>query len=200
MANPKIAIIMGSTRPSRFNEHPARWIHGVAKARKDLDVELLDLRDYPMPHFDEEGSPAGTPSRSEVARRWQKKIAEFDGYIIITAEYNRGPPGVLKNALDYAYNEWNNKPVAFVGYGSVGGARAIEQLRLNAIELQMAPIRTAVHIQWPIYLAVTKEGKSLDSFDFLQQSARDMIDQLLWWTHALKAARGAGAEKLRMAG
>ena len=106
-------------------------------------------------------------------------------------------PRALKNALDYAYKEWNNKPVSFVGYGGVGGARAIEQLRLNAIELQMAPIRTAVHIQMPVYLAVLKEGKTLADFDVLQQNAKDMLDQLAWWTDALKAAReetaGAGA-------
>lgn len=196
----RIAIIMGSTRPGRFNEHPAQWIHKVAAAREDLDVQLLDLRDYPMPFFDEESSPAYKRSESDIARRWQKKVAEFDGYIVVTAEYNRGPAAVLKNALDYAYNEWNNKPVAFVGYGSAGGARAIEQLRLNAIELQMAPIRTAVHIQWPIYLAVTKEGKALESFEFLQQGANDMIDQLLWWASALKAARSGATEKLRLAG
>jgi NAD(P)H-dependent FMN reductase len=95
----------------------------------------------------------------------------------------------LKNALDYAYAEWSNKPVAFVGYGGVGGARAVEQLRLNAIELQMAPIRSAVHILFSDYLAVIKDGKPLSEFDHLNQAARQMLDQLAWWTAALKAAR-----------
>ena len=94
-----------------------------------------------------------------------------------------------EDALDYAFEEWINKPVAFVGYGAVGGARAVEHLRLSAIELQMAPIRSAVHIQVPVYLAVLEEGKQLGEFDFLNQSAKDMLDQLAWWTDALKVAR-----------
>ena len=141
MAKPKIGIIVGSTRPGRFADHPAKWINEIAGKREEFDVELLDLRDWPMPFFDEAISPAWGPSKNEVALRWQKKIDSLDGFIIVAAEYNRGPTAALKNALDYAYKEWNKKPVAFVGYGGVGGARAVEQLRLNSIELQMAPIR-----------------------------------------------------------
>ena len=107
-----------------------------------------------------------------MAQRWQKKIAELDGYIIVAAEYNRGPTGALKNALDYAYKEWNNKPVAFVGYGGVGAARAVEQLRLNAIELQMAPIRAGVHILGPVYLEILQGEKKLADFDYLAQAPR----------------------------
>jgi NAD(P)H-dependent FMN reductase len=189
MAKPKLAIVIGSVRPNRFADHPAQWFTDIARQRDDFEVELIDLKDYPMPFFAETASPVYAPSKNEVAQRWQKKMAEFDAYVFITAEYNRGPTGALKNALDYAYKEWNNKPVSFVGYGGVGGARAIEQLRLNAVELQMAPIRNAVHIQLPIYLAVVKEGKTLGDFDFLQQNAKDMLDQLSWWTVALKEAR-----------
>ncbi len=189
MGKPKLAIIIGSIRPNRFADRPAQWIAEVARQRGDFDVELIDLKDYPLPLFAEEASPAYGPSKNEVAQRWQKKVAEYDAYIFTAAEYNRGPTAVLKNALDYAYKEWSNKPVAFVGYGGVGGARAVEQLRLNAIELQMAPIRTAVHILLPTYLAVVKEGKKLNDFDFLNQNAKDMVDQLAWWTGALKTAR-----------
>jgi NAD(P)H-dependent FMN reductase len=189
MAKPKLAIVIGSVRPNRFADHPAQWFTDIARQRDDFEVELIDLKDYPMPFFAETASPVYAPSENEVAQRWQKKMAEFDAYVFITAEYNRGPTGALKNALDYAYKEWNNKPVSFVGYGGVGGARAIEQLRLNAIELQMAPIRTAVHIQFAVYLAVVKEGKKLSDFDVLQQNAKDMLDQLSWWTGALKEAR-----------
>lgn len=192
MAKLKVAVIIGSVRPNRFADHPAKWITAKVAAREDMDVEVLDLKEYPMPLFDEVVSPAWAPSKNEVAQRWQKKVAEFDAYIVIAAEYNRGPTGALKNALDYAYNEWNKKPVAFVGYGSVGGARAIEQLRTIGIELQMAPIRTAVHIPWPTYVAVAQEGKSLDEFDFAVQGAKDMLDQLAWWANALKTARDAG--------
>jgi NAD(P)H-dependent FMN reductase len=193
MAKPKIGIIIGSTRPSRFADNPANWIKTLADEREDLDVELVDLRDYPMPFFAEASSPAYGPSEDENARRWQKKIASLDGYIFIAAEYNRGPTAVLKNALDYAYNEWTNKPAAFVGYGGVGGARAVEQLRLHAVELQMAPTRTGVHIMWPVYLAVKSEGKSLADFDFLQHGGKDLLDQLAWWAKALKTAREADA-------
>lgn len=189
MARPKLAIIIGSIRPNRFADHPAQWITEIATQRGDFDVELIDLKDYPLPFFAEAASPAYGPAKDEVAQRWQKKVAEFDAYVFTAAEYNRGPTAALKNALDYAYKEWNNKPVSFVGYGGVGGARAVEQLRLNAIELQMAPIRTAVHIQLAVYLAVVKEGKKLAEFDVLQQNAKDMLDQLAWWTNALKAAR-----------
>jgi NAD(P)H-dependent FMN reductase len=116
-------------------------------------------------------------------------VSEFDAYVFTVAEYNRGPTAVLKNALDYAFNEWTNKPVSFVAYGGVGGARAVEQLRLNAIDLQMAPIRSAVHIQLPVYMAVVKEGKKLSDFDFLNQEAKAMLDHLVLWTSALKVAR-----------
>ena len=189
MAKSKLAVVIGSIRPNRFADHPAQWIADIARQRDDFDVELVDLRDYPMPLFAEPLSPAYGPSQDPVAQRWQKKVAEFDAYVFTAAEYNRGPTGALKNALDYAYKEWNNKPVSFVGYGGVGGARAVEQLRLNAIELQMAPIRAAVHVQIPAYLAVLKEGKKLSEFDNLNQNAKDMLNQLAWWSSALKAAR-----------
>ena len=199
MAKPKIGVIVGSTRANRFADHPANWIKDLAAARGDMDVEIVDLRDYPLPFFDEMASPAWVPSKDETARMWQEKIASLDGFIFTAAEYNRGPTGVLKNALDYAYNEWNNKPAAFVGYGGVGGARAIEQLRLQAIELQMAPIRTGVHILWQIYAAVKDEGKKLSDFDFLNKGANDMLDQFAWWVNALKAARDGDAGQSKAA-
>jgi NAD(P)H-dependent FMN reductase len=189
MAKPKIGVIVGSTRPGRFADHPAKWIKELAEKRGDLEIEMLDLRDWPMPFFDEEMSPAWGPSKNVVAQRWQKKIDSLDAFIVTVAEYNRGPTAVLKNALDYGYREWNRKPIAFVGYGGVGGARAVEQLRLHAVELQMAPVRAAVHIQISVYLSVVKEGKSLNDFEPVLQSGIDMLDQLAWWTNALKTAR-----------
>ncbi len=173
MDKPKIAIIIGTTRATRFGEKPAKWIHGIATARGDMDVELLDLRDYPMPFFDEPASNAWAPSKNEVAKRWQKKVAEFDGYLFVTAEYNRGLPAVLKNALDYAYPEWNRKPAA------------------HCIELQMAPTRTGVHIQGADFMAVWQQGKDLNELSYLQQNAKTMLDELHWWASALTAARSA---------
>jgi NAD(P)H-dependent FMN reductase len=195
ISKPKLAVVIGSIRPNRFADHPAQWIAALARQRGDFDVEVIDLKDYPMPLFAEEASPAYAPSKSEVARRWQQKVAGFDAYVFTAAEYNHGATAVLKNALDYAYKEWANKPVAFVGYGGVGGARAVEQLRLNAIELQMAPIRTGVHILFPDYLAVVKEGKKLGDLPHLNQTGTDMLDQLAWWTLALKAARENAVQK-----
>ncbi|MFN3936260.1 MAG: NADPH-dependent FMN reductase [Gemmobacter sp.] len=188
MKRTTIGIIVGSVREGRFADHPAHWIHDLTRAHPALSAELIDVRDYSLPIFAEVLAPAWGPSRHPSALRWQEKVASLDGYIMVTAEYNRGPSASLKNALDYAYREWNNKPVAFVGYGSVGGARAIEQLRLNAIELQMAPIRTAVHIPWPVYEDV-QSGRNLAEFEFLNETAAELLDQLAWWAQALKAAR-----------
>ncbi|HEY6633256.1 MAG TPA: NAD(P)H-dependent oxidoreductase [Rhizobiaceae bacterium] len=189
MSKPKIAVIVGSTRAARFADKPTEWIASIAKARGDFDVEVVDLRDYPLPFFDEAASSLWAPSKNEVALRWQKKVAEFDGYIVIAAEYNRGPTAALKNALDYAYTEWNRKPVTFVGYGGVGGARAIEQLRLNAVELQMAPIRHAVHIVWGDYIQILQQGKKIEEFEHLNQAATAALDDLSWWARVLKDAR-----------
>lgn len=185
----KIAIIVGSTRAARFADKPAQWIFDLASQRDDIAVELVDLRDFPMPFFEEERSPAWAPSANEAAQRWQQKLAEFDGYIFITAEYNHSITAVLKNALDYAYAEWARKPAAFVGYGGVGGARAIEQLRLICVEVQMAPVKTAVHIQMSDFLAVMLEGKPLVEIPHLQASATAMLDDLTWWSNALKVAK-----------
>lgn len=199
MSKPKIGIIVGSTRPNRFADKPTEWFAEIARQRSDLDFEIVDLRDFPLPFFEEPVSPAWGPVQNEVAQRWQQKVASLDGYVVIAAEYNRGPTAVLKNALDYAYAEWNNKPVAFVGYSGTGAARSVEQLRLHSIELQMAPIRHAVHILLPDFLAVVQQGKNLKEFDHLNQSAAQLLDQLAWWAKALKAARSANATQAKAA-
>lgn len=185
-----IKVIMGSTRPNRFSEKPAQWVFEEAKNRENLAVELLDLRDYPMPFFNEAVSPSMTKESysNEVVVKWREKVKEADGYIIVTPEYNHGYPAVLKNALDYVYHEWNNKPVGFVSWGSVAGARSVEQLRLVAIELQMAPIRNAVYI--PNFWTMLDESGKLKTAS-LQKSADDLLTQLIWWANALKNAREA---------
>lgn len=191
MSKPRIGVVIGSTREARFGDKPAEWIAKLAKARGDLEVELIDLRDFPMPFFDEVASSAWVPSTNDVAQKWQKKVDSLDGFIFTAAEYNRGPTAVLKNALDYAYNEWNNKTAAFVGYGGLGGARAVEQLRLHAVELQMAPIRNGVHIVWADYAAIKDGSKTFEELPHLTDAANAMLDQFAWWTKALKAARDA---------
>jgi NAD(P)H-dependent FMN reductase len=191
MSKPKIAIIIGSTRDSRFGEKPAKWINEFATARDDIDVEIVDLKDWPLPFFNEVASNAWVPTQNEVGQRWQKKIAEFDGYIFVTPEYNRSIPAALKNALDFSYPEWNKKAAAVVGYGSVGGARAVEHLRTIAIELQMAPTRAGVHIQGADFFAAWQQGKDLREFAHLEPGVKAMLDELVWWTKALKTARAA---------
>ncbi|MER8368258.1 NAD(P)H-dependent oxidoreductase [Mesorhizobium sp. M0991] len=193
MSKPKIAVIIGSTRAARFADVPTQWIAKIAKSHADIDVEVVDLRDFPLPFFDEVASSAWVPSQNEVAQRWQKKVAGFDGFIFTAAEYNHGPTAVLKNAIDYAANEWNKKPAGFVGYGSVGGARAVEQLRLHAVELQMAPVKSAVHIAWADFLAVKQGDKKLDEFEHLNQAATALVNDIAWWARVLKTARQADA-------
>lgn len=184
----KIQVIIGSTREGRFGDKVAQWIFDTLKQKPDVEAELIDLRDWPLPFFNEAVSPSMNEGKyaNELAAKWAQKIGEADGYIMITPEYNHGYSAVLKNAIDYVYKEWNNKPVAFVGYGSVGGARAIEQLREVAVELQMTPIRNGVYI--PGYWSYLDESGNLKTEQF-QKAADSTIDQLIWWAQALKSAR-----------
>jgi NAD(P)H-dependent FMN reductase len=193
---PNIALIIGSTRPNRFADVPAKWLVDAAAGRPDMTIETLDLRDWPMPFYEEPATAlmTGGAYSNPVAERWRKKIGEFDGFIATVAEYNHGPTAVLKNALDSASAEWVGKPISFVGYGGVGAARAVEHLRMIAIELQMAPIKQAVHIGLEPFLGVWKQGKSLDDYPFLTQSRSAMLDKLVWWANALKTAREGSAE------
>ena len=126
---PRIALIIGSTRPTRFADKPAQWMLKQAQARDDMEVELVDLRDYALPFFAEKASNLWMPSEDPAAIRWQQTIARFDGYIFVVAEYNRSITGALKNALDQAYVEWNRKPFTAIGYGGLGAGRAIEHGR-----------------------------------------------------------------------
>jgi NAD(P)H-dependent FMN reductase len=190
----KIAVIIGSTRESRFADIPARWIYELARKREDWDVELVDIREFDLPLFNELSSNAYIPSQNPNAVRWQKKIAEFDGYIFVTAEYNRSVPGSLKNAIDQAYVEWNRKPMAALGYGSTGAARAVEHLRTIAIELQMVPVRSAVHIGGGEFFKVCPTlGKQPISAieDVILPSAKATLDDLAWWTDVTMKGRAA---------
>jgi NAD(P)H-dependent FMN reductase len=187
-----ISVVVGSTREGRFSEKPAKWIFEHLKKRVNVDVRLLDLREFPMPFFDQKATPA-TPGRApyanEVVQRWTAAIGQSDGFVFVTPEYNYGPPAVLKNALDWVYPEWNRKAAAFVGYGSALGARGIQQLRLTLIELQMAPIRTSVHIPIPTLMAHYQGGDVDAKLSELDERAGILVDELLWWTEALKMAR-----------
>src|SRR6478672_5582586 len=156
-----IAVIVGSIRQGRFSEKPARWILQHLKKRSGVDARLLDLRDFPMPFFDQAvppASPGRPPYENEVVKKWTAAVGASDGFIFVTPEYNYGPPAVLKNAIDWVYPEWHRKAAAFVSYGSAMGVRSVQQLRHTMIELQIAPIRASVHIPVPTLLAHYQGG------------------------------------------
>lgn len=193
MSKPKIAIIIGSTRTHRFADLAANWMLAQAKAREDLEVELVDLRDFDLPFFNEMASNAYMPSSDARAVAWQKKVAEFDGYIFVVAEYNRSITGALKNALDQSYVDWAKKPAGAIAYGSMGGARALEHLRTIAVELQMVPVRNAVHIGggdfWKVHPGMGGSGNLADIEASLLPSAKATLDDVVWWANATKAAK-----------
>ena len=194
MSKPKIALIIGSTRATRFADIPAQWMLAQAAARTDMSVELVDLRDHDLPMFNEMASNAWMPSSDAKAVAWQKKIGEYDGYIFVVAEYNRSITGALKNALDQAYVEWARKPMTAIAYGALGGTRALEHLRNIAVELQMVPTRNAVHVGGSDFFAVHPgmggSGKMADIEAHLAQATAATLDDLVWWANATKAARG----------
>jgi NAD(P)H-dependent FMN reductase len=193
----KVAVIVGSTRQNRFADTPVQWLVEGAAARFDLQLEVLDLRDYRLPFLNEPAplAYAGGVYTQPEAETWRKRIGKFDAFVATVAEYNHGPTAVLKNAFDSAFLEWQRKPIAFVGYGGVGGARAIEHLRGVALVLQMAPIAHEVNIAMEPYLAIVRNGRTLNDYDYLVQSRGVMFDHLVWWGEALKAARlRTGAE------
>jgi NAD(P)H-dependent FMN reductase len=187
---PRIGIILGSTRPNRNGEQVADWVYENASGRDDAEFELVDLRDYPLPHLDEPLPPSLGQYQNDHTKEWAEKIASFDGFVIVTPEYNHGASGVLKNAIDFLYAEWNNKAVAFVSYGSVGGARAAEHLRLVAGELQMADVRQQVA------LSLMTEFENFSVFqpgDYNLEALETMLDQVVAWSEALKPRRTATA-------
>ena len=194
-SKPRIAVIIGSTRDARIADKPAQWILKQALARGEFEVELVDLRDHPMPFFNEAASDRWVPSQSPEARRWQQTVARFDGYIFVVCEYNHSVIGVLKNALDQAYTEWNRKAFTAIGYGGVNAARAIEHLRLIGLELQMVSTFETVHISGGDFLAITAKGgdKPVEEIEtHLLPATKSALDELLWWTRATMAARAQG--------
>lgn len=184
-----VGVIMGSTREGRFGEQPAQWIFDIASGTDGVKATLFDLRDYPLPFFNEPVSPAmiQVPYENEQVKAWTAAVAGQDAYIIATPEYNRGYPAVLKNALDYVYSDWNKKPVGFVSWGSVGGTRAVEQLRQVVVELQMVPIREGIHIARP--WTMLDENGTLQLPEAFDESASTFMAQLLWWGKLLKSNR-----------
>ena len=192
---PLIQVIVGTTRAGRFSGKPAAWVADRLTPRDDLRFEVVDLRDHPLPMFDHPVPPARSPRdypNDEVARLGQT-LDRADGYIVVTGEYNHGYPASLKNALDHVFPELSRKPVTFVGYGNVGGARAIEQLRQVVIEFEMAPLRWAVHILPDLMRpAMQADPFSLEVFASLDGRLDTAVSDLVWWSTTLSAGRSSG--------
>jgi NAD(P)H-dependent FMN reductase len=182
----KVAIIVGSTRPGRKAEAVARWVLEIAKKRSDADFELVDIQDFNLPLLDEPVPPARGQYTHPHTKTWAAKIDSFDAYVFVTPEYNHGTSGALKNAIDYLYLEWNNKAAGFVGYGSVGGTRAVEHLRLVMGELQVADVRAQVA------LSLSTDFENYTAFKpapHHEKSVNAMLDQVIAWGGALKPLR-----------
>jgi NAD(P)H-dependent FMN reductase len=189
-----VQIIVGTTREGRFSERVAAWAVERLSGRDEVDVEVLDLRDHPLPYFDG-AAPArlGRDYPSAEVARLGERIDRADAFVVLTAEYNHGYPAVLKNAMDWTFVEWRRKPITFIGWGNVGGARAIEQLRQVAAEFEMAPVRHAVHILPHVMIPArtAEDPTDVTVFAPLEQKFELMVDDLLWWTRALAEARSA---------
>src|SRR5215208_7834906 len=174
----KIAIILGSTRPGRNGEAVARWVYEIAKKRIDAEFEFVDIKDFSLPLLDEPIPPSQGQYSKEHTEVWSAKIDSFDGYVFVTAEYNHGVPGALKNGIDFLFAEWNNKAAGFVGYGSAGGVRAVEQLRLVMAEVQVATVRNQVA------LSLFTDFENFTTFKpdpRHEKSVNAMLDQVLTW-------------------
>ncbi|HEY0323479.1 MAG TPA: NAD(P)H-dependent oxidoreductase [Pyrinomonadaceae bacterium] len=181
----RIAIILGSTRPSRNGEAVARWVYEIAQQREDAEFELIDIKDFNLPLLDEPVPPSLGQYTKEHTKAWAK-IDSFDAYVFVTPEYNHGTSGALKNAIDFLYKEWNNKAAGFVGYGSALGARAVEHLRLVMGELQVADVRAQVG------LSLFTDFENFSVFKpaaHQEKSVNAMFDQVIAWGGALKSLR-----------
>lgn len=182
----KIAVVVGSTRPGRRSKQVADWVLERAVAKGGAEYKLLDLADYKLPLLDEPMPPSMGNYQHEHTKTWARAVAEFDGYIFVTAEYNHSVPGALKNALDFIYAEWNNKAAGFVSYGSAGGVRAVENLRLISGELQMADVRAQVALPFATdFEAFTTFTPSATA----EEDLNVLIEQVLAWSTALKTIR-----------
>lgn len=182
----KIAIILGSTRPGRNGEAVSQWIYDLAKNREDADFELIDIVDYNLPLLDEPIPPLMGQYTKDHTKCWAAKINSFDAFVFVTAEYNHGIPGALKNAIDFLFKEWNNKVAGFVSYGSAGGVRAVEQLRLVMAEVKVATVRAQVQ------LSLYTDFENFTRFkphSVHEKSVNAMLDEVIVWGKALKTVR-----------
>ncbi|GGC05038.1 FMN reductase [Marinobacterium zhoushanense] len=186
-----LQIIIGSVRQGRAAKPVADWAFTHAKQRDDMTVELVDLKNWPLPMFNLPKSPAAGDYEDEQQQRWAKSVERADAYLFVCPEYNHGYSAVLKNALDYVYAEWNRKPASIISYGGAMGARAVEQLRLSLIALQVAPVPNAVHIAG-VHKKIDHGAFNGDDRDTAQ--LQRSLDELAWWGNALYWARKTTAK------
>lgn len=188
--NLQAGVILASVRQGRRGEAFAHWIHHLTSQRPEVSAELLDLKDWPFPSYDSRDNPLTQEKRyppGSLGRRWAEKIASLDTLVIVTPEYNHGYPGSLKNAIDHVYTPWNHKPVAFISYGGfAGGARAVEQLRLVAVELRMLPVRDEVNLS---LIGFAGDERGWPKEERFAKRAAAMLDELLWLGRVIKAGR-----------
>lgn len=182
----KIGIILGSTRPGRNGEAVANWVYEQSKKRTDAEFELVDIKDFDLPLLDEQYPPSLGKYTKPHTLKWAEKIAQFDGFVFVTAEYNHGIPGALKNAIDFLFQEWNNKAAGFVSYGTAGGSRAVESLRLTAAELMMATVRAQVMFS---LFTDFEEMSKFTPDPRHKDSIQTVFDQVIAWSNALKTLR-----------
>ena len=180
-----VAIVLGSTRPGRVGDAVAQWVHGIAQRRTDANYELLDIKDFNLPNLDEPIPPALGRYSQPHTKAWAAKIAQFDAFVFVTAEYNHGIPGALKNAIDFLYAEWTHKAAGFVSYGSAGGSRAVEQLRLVMGNLLVADVRSQVLLS----LFTDFRDSVFTPAAFHEGHVNHMLDEVVMWGAALKPLR-----------
>ncbi|MEV5750421.1 NAD(P)H-dependent oxidoreductase [Actinoallomurus sp. NPDC052308] len=182
----KIAIIVGSTRPGRIGRVVADWVHQLASKRVGVEYEIVDLADQNLPLYDEEVPAAVGRYAGERTKRWAEVVGRYDGYLVVTPEYNHAPPAAVKNAFDFVYAEWQNKAIGFVGYGAAGGARSVEHLKLVAVELSIAPVAAQLGLLIPGDFPNYPEFAPLEN---REAELERVLDQLESWAQALAAVR-----------
>src|SRR3954467_2351067 len=186
----KVGIVVGSTRPGRKAEAVARWVHEIARKRTDAEFEVVDIQDFNLPLLDEPVPPSMGQYSKPHTKAWAAKVGSFDAFVFVTPEYNHGTSGALKNAIDFLFAEWSNKAAGFVGYGSAGGARAVEQLRLVLAEVQVATVRNQVA------LSLFTDFENFTTFKpaaYHEKSVDQMLGQLIAWGGVLKPLRESSA-------
>ena len=183
-----LKIITSTTRPSRKGPAVAKWIFEFARQHSSFNIELLDLAEINLPFIDEHQHPRFQKYEHEHTKKWSATINAADAFIIVNAEYNYGFPAPLKNALDYLYNEWNYKPVAFVSYGGIaGGIRSMQMLKQVVTAMKMMPIVEAVNI--PFFTKHIDDQNNFNADETVEKAAQGMLSELLRWTEALKLMR-----------